>query len=94
VLVTGEKKRSTSSRGKAKKHGCWRGDGRENVKMPHILGCEKNGPDSKCAFEQNNFMSIRYVTPQASLILRGRVQNSHHSAGGNLPSYLVIGASL
>jgi hypothetical protein len=26
-----------------------------------ILGCEKNGPNSKCAFEQNNFVRIRYV---------------------------------
>jgi hypothetical protein len=32
--------------------------------------------------------------PQASLILRGRVQDSHHPTGGNLPSYLFIGASL
>jgi hypothetical protein len=32
--------------------------------------------------------------PQASLVLRGRVQDSHHPVGGNLPSYLVVGALL
>jgi hypothetical protein len=32
--------------------------------------------------------------PQANLILRGWVWGSHHPAGGYLPSYLVIGASL
>jgi hypothetical protein len=32
--------------------------------------------------------------PQASLILRGRVWDSHHLTGGYLPSYRVIGASL
>jgi hypothetical protein len=32
--------------------------------------------------------------PQASLTLRGRVRDSHHPAGGNLPSYLFVGASL
>jgi hypothetical protein len=47
--------------GMQKKHGCWREMGGKNVKTPHILECEKNGPDSKCAFEQNNFVSIRYV---------------------------------
>jgi hypothetical protein len=31
---------------------------------------------------------------QASLVLRGRVQDSHHPVGGYLPSYLVIDASL
>jgi hypothetical protein len=31
---------------------------------------------------------------QANLILRGRVQDSHHLARGNLPSYLFIGTSL
>jgi hypothetical protein len=35
--------------------------GGTNAKMPRILGCEKNGPNSKCSFEQNNFVSIRYV---------------------------------
>jgi hypothetical protein len=32
--------------------------------------------------------------PQVNLILRGRVRDSHHPAGGNLSSYLCIGASL
>jgi hypothetical protein len=32
--------------------------------------------------------------PQATLVLRGRVRDSHHLAGGNLPSYLFVGASL
>jgi hypothetical protein len=32
--------------------------------------------------------------PQASLVLRERVQESHHSAGGYLHSYLGIGALL
>jgi hypothetical protein len=32
--------------------------------------------------------------PQANLILRGWVRDSHHPAGGYLPSFLVIGASL
>jgi hypothetical protein len=32
--------------------------------------------------------------PQANLILRGRVWDSHHPVGGYLPSNLVIGASL
>jgi hypothetical protein len=32
--------------------------------------------------------------PQASLILRGWVRDSHHPVGGYLPSYLVIGALL
>jgi hypothetical protein len=32
--------------------------------------------------------------PQANLVLRGRDQNSHHPAGGYLPSYLILGASL
>jgi hypothetical protein len=34
------------------------------------------------------------VCPQASLILRGRVQDSHHLVGGYLPSYLIVGALL
>jgi hypothetical protein len=33
-------------------------------------------------------------SPQASLVLRGQVQDSHHPAGENLPSYLFVGASL
>jgi hypothetical protein len=32
--------------------------------------------------------------PQVNLILRGWVWDSHHPVGGNLPSYLFIGASL
>jgi hypothetical protein len=32
--------------------------------------------------------------PQASLVLRGRVQDSHHPVGGYLPSYIVVGVSL
>jgi hypothetical protein len=32
--------------------------------------------------------------PQASLVLRGWVQDSHHPMGGYLTSYLFIGASL
>jgi hypothetical protein len=32
--------------------------------------------------------------PQASLVLRGRVQDWHHPVGGYLPSYLGVGASL
>jgi hypothetical protein len=32
--------------------------------------------------------------PQTNLILREQVQYSHHPVGGNLPSYLFIGASL
>jgi hypothetical protein len=32
--------------------------------------------------------------PQASLVLRGWVHDSHHPAGENLPSYLIVGASL
>jgi hypothetical protein len=32
--------------------------------------------------------------PQANLVLRGRVRDSHHPMGGYLPSYLIIGASL
>jgi hypothetical protein len=32
--------------------------------------------------------------PQASLILRGRVRDSHHPVGGYLPSYLVLGVLL
>jgi hypothetical protein len=32
--------------------------------------------------------------PQASLVLRGRVQDSHHPTGRYLPAYLGIGASL
>jgi hypothetical protein len=32
--------------------------------------------------------------PQASLILRGRVRDSHHPVAGHLPSYLIVGASL
>jgi hypothetical protein len=32
--------------------------------------------------------------PQASLILRGRVRDSHHVMRGYLPSYLGVGASL
>jgi hypothetical protein len=35
-----------------------------------------------------------YRSPQENLILRGRVQDSHHPVGGYLPSYLVVGASL
>jgi hypothetical protein len=31
---------------------------------------------------------------QASLILRGWVRDSHHPTGVNLPSYIVVGASL
>jgi hypothetical protein len=61
VLITGEKKRGTSSGGKCKKkygEGRWEG---KNVKSPRSVGCGKNGSDSKCSFEQNNFMSIRCV---------------------------------
>jgi hypothetical protein len=32
--------------------------------------------------------------PQANLILRGRVQDSHHPAGRYLPSYRLFGVSL
>jgi hypothetical protein len=32
--------------------------------------------------------------PQANLILRGRVQDSHHPMGGYLLSYIVVGALL
>jgi hypothetical protein len=32
--------------------------------------------------------------PQGNLILRGRIQGSHHPAGGYLPSYLFIDVSL
>jgi hypothetical protein len=32
--------------------------------------------------------------PQASLVLRGQVWDSYHLARDNLPSYLVVGASL
>jgi hypothetical protein len=32
--------------------------------------------------------------PQANLVMRGRVRDSHHLVGGYLPSYLVVGASL
>jgi hypothetical protein len=67
VLVTGEKKRSTSSGGECKKNmaagGRWEG---KNIKTPYTLGCEKNDLDSKCAFEQNNFLSIRYVARHLS----------------------------
>jgi hypothetical protein len=34
------------------------------------------------------------VSPQASLVLRGQVRDSHHLTGRNLSSYLFIGASL
>jgi hypothetical protein len=43
--------------------GRWEG---KNIKTPYTLGCEKNDPDSKCAFEQNNFLSIRYVARHLS----------------------------
>jgi hypothetical protein len=33
-------------------------------------------------------------SPQASLILRVWVRDSHHSTGGNLPSYFFVGESL
>jgi hypothetical protein len=32
--------------------------------------------------------------PQANLVLRGWVWDSHHPVGGYLPSYLIVGASL
>jgi hypothetical protein len=32
--------------------------------------------------------------PHENLILRGWVRDSHHLAGGNLPSYIFVGASL
>jgi hypothetical protein len=32
--------------------------------------------------------------PQANIILRGRVRDSHHPAGGYSPSYLIVGSSL
>jgi hypothetical protein len=32
--------------------------------------------------------------PQASLVLRGQVRDSHHPVGGYLPSYLDVGTSL
>jgi hypothetical protein len=32
--------------------------------------------------------------PYASLVLRGRVQDSHHPTEGYLPSYLFVGVSL
>jgi hypothetical protein len=31
---------------------------------------------------------------QASLILRGRIRDSHHPVGGYLSTYLIVGASL
>jgi hypothetical protein len=33
-------------------------------------------------------------SPQVNLVLRGRVRNLHYPTGGNLPSYIVVGASL
>jgi hypothetical protein len=32
--------------------------------------------------------------PQASLVLRGQIRDSHHLAGGYFPSYLGVGALL
>jgi hypothetical protein len=32
--------------------------------------------------------------PQASLVLSGQIRDTHHPVGGNLPSYLFVGASL
>jgi hypothetical protein len=32
--------------------------------------------------------------PQANLALRQRIRDSHHQAGGYLPSYIGVGASL
>jgi hypothetical protein len=32
--------------------------------------------------------------PQANLVLRERIRDSHHPARGHLPSYLFVGASL
>jgi hypothetical protein len=56
-------------------------------------------PCPRCAVMVSCMTNIQLIPhdmdcPQARLILRGRVRNSHHPTGGNLPSYLCVGASL
>jgi hypothetical protein len=56
-------------------------------------------PHSRCVVVASRTIDTQPLShdrdcPQANLVLRGRVWDSHHSVGENLPSYLVIGALL
>jgi hypothetical protein len=56
-------------------------------------------PHLRCAVMDSRMTDTQPLShdmdcPQANLILRGWVWDLHHSAGGYLPSYLIVGASL
>jgi hypothetical protein len=56
-------------------------------------------PRPRCAIMDNRMTDTQPIShdmdcPQASIVSRGMVWDSHHLARGNLPSYLVLGASL
>jgi hypothetical protein len=56
-------------------------------------------PHPRCAVMASHMADTQLMPhdmdcPQASLVLRGHVWDSHYPAGGNLPSYLFIGVSL
>jgi hypothetical protein len=69
----------------------------------HVL--RKRPPDiprsshPRCAVVTNHTTDTQLLLhdrgcPQANLVLRGRVRDSHHLAGRYIPSYLFVGASL
>jgi hypothetical protein len=56
-------------------------------------------PWSRCAVVASHTTNTQPVPhdrdcPQAILVLRGQVRDSHHPVWGNLSSYLAVGASL
>jgi hypothetical protein len=56
-------------------------------------------PRSSCAVVASRTIDTQPLPhdrdcPQSNLVLRRRVRDSHHPMGGNLPSYLFIGALL
>jgi hypothetical protein len=56
-------------------------------------------PHPRCAVVASRTIDMQPLLhdrdcPQANLILRAWVRDSHHPAGGNLPSFLFVGVSL
>jgi hypothetical protein len=55
-------------------------------------------PHPRCAVVTSHTIDTQHLLhdrdcPQASLVLRGRIRDSHHPAKGNLHSYLFVGVS-
>jgi hypothetical protein len=80
--------------------------GQRCIRYENIFTCYRRRPHdtlmsscSRCAVVASHMIDTRPLPhdrdcPQASLVLRGRVQYSHHLTGGNLASYLFIGTPL